>query len=170
MNEELLNALPPMLSGDELLTALSNFPPLDKDIDRMSKPARLIALANLYNIYVPSKMSLEIYSKLYLAMLRSMQKKQTKIAVRQSYENHKAARGQEYNGIIGGADSFTIIGVSGIGKSTAINRALNQIANDRIITLEKPYCKIIPCMVVQCPFDCSSRDYCLKSYAKSMKF
>ena len=64
MNEELLNALPPMLSGDELLTALSKFPPLDKDIDRMSKPARLIALTDLYNIYIPSKMSLEIYSKL----------------------------------------------------------------------------------------------------------
>lgn len=166
MNEELLNALPPMLSGDELLTALSNFPPLDKDIDKQSKPARLIALSDLYNIYVPSKMSLEIYSKLYLAMLRSMQKKQTKIAIRQSYENHRGARGQEYNGIIGGADSFTIIGVSGIGKSTAINRALNQIANNQIITLEKPYCKIIPCMVVQCPFDCSVKGLLLEVLRK----
>ena len=34
---------------------------------------------------------------------------------------------QQYNGVIGGADSFTIIGKSGIGKSSAISRALRLI-------------------------------------------
>lgn len=65
-------------------------------------------LSDLYRMYIPSTMSLEIYSKLYLALLRSLQKKGTQAAVRQQYENCKMIHGQEYRGIIGGSDSFTI--------------------------------------------------------------
>ena len=48
-----------------------------------------MALSDLYQIYIPSQMSLEIYSKLYLALLRSMQKKGTQMAIKQRYENYK---------------------------------------------------------------------------------
>ena len=67
---------------------------------------RLTALSELYRLYIPSSLSTEIYTKLYLALLRSLQKKGTKLAIQQSYQNAKAVRGQEYEGILGGADSF----------------------------------------------------------------
>ena len=41
---------------------------------------RLIELSELYRIYIPFPMTTEIYSKLYLALLRSLQKKMTKTA------------------------------------------------------------------------------------------
>ena len=107
-------------------------------------------------------MSIEIYSKLYLALIRSLQKKCTKTAVQQRYENHKAIRQQEYSGLLGGADSFTIIGSSGIGKSTAISRAISLINDNHIIEVENPYTKIIPCVVVQCPFDSSVKGLLLE--------
>ena len=125
-----------------------------------------MALSDLYNVYIPSQMSMEIYSKLYLALLRSIQKKQTTISVRQQYENGKAIKGQEYTGIIGGSDSFTIIGTSGIGKSSAISRAISLITEHRIVETQNPYAKIIPSVTVQCPFDSSVKGLLLEILRK----
>lgn len=163
---DLVHILPPMKSGNELISELAVFPDYDEKI-RLENPAiRLTALSDLYGIYVPSQMSLEIYNKLYLALLRSMHKKNTRISIQQQYQNCKAVRGQEYSGIIGGSDSFTIIGSSGIGKSTAISRAISLITNNRVIELKKPYTKIVLCIVVQCPFDCSVKGLLLEILRK----
>ena len=158
--------LPAILTGDELTHALTILPEYDISICRRPSSERLMALSDLYKLYLPSPMSLEIYSKLYLALLRSLQKKGTREAVRQKYENQKAIRQQEYAGIIGGADSFTIIGISGIGKSSAISRALDLIAANGIINIEEPYSQIIPCVVVQCPFDSSVKGLLLEILRK----
>lgn len=155
-----------MKSGNELVSALSVFPEYDETICNENEAVHLMALSELYKIYVPSQMSLEIYSKLYLALLRSLQKKGTRLAVVQHNENHKAILNQEYRGIIGGSDSFTIIGASGIGKSSAISRAIALISESRIIEIDKPYTKIIPCVVVQTPFDNSVKGLLLEILRK----
>lgn len=157
--------MPEMKVGKELILSLQSLPEYDEIICNQTADIRLMELSNLYNIYIPSRMSVEIYSKLYLALLHSLQKKHTKDAVRQYNENFKAIKQQSYNGIIGGVDSFTIIGSSGIGKSSAINRAINLIGN-RVIEIRKPYTKIIPCVVVQCPFDSSVKGLLLEILRK----
>ena len=43
-----------------------------------------------------------------------------------------------YSGILGGADSFTVIGASGIGKSSSITRAIQLLTKEEIIEIEKP--------------------------------
>lgn len=154
-NNDILSKLPEMLSGKELITALSVFPEYDELICYESQATRLMALSDLYRIYVPSEMSIEIYSKLYLALIRSLQKKGTKLSVMQQNENFKAIKNQEYTSIMGGSDSFTIIGTSGIGKSSAVSRAITLITENRVVEIGKPYVKIIPCVMVQCPFDSS---------------
>lgn len=151
-----------MKTGEELISELSVLPLYDASVCLESQAVRLMALSDLCKIYVPSQMSMEIYSKLYLALFRSMQKKGTKLAIQQQYQNYKAIQGQEYNGIIGGSDSFTIIGTSGIGKSSAISRAVSLITENRIIEIETPYTKIIPCVTVQCPFDSSVKGLLLE--------
>lgn len=158
--------LPEMKSGNELISALSIIPEYDETICQQNQAVRLMALSDLYQIYVPSQMSLEIYSKLYLALLRSMQKKGTQMAIKQRYENYKAIQQQSYSGILGGSDSFTIIGTSGIGKSSAISRAISLITENRIIETDKPYTKIIPCLIVQCPFDSSVKGMLLEILRK----
>ena len=158
--------LPEMKSGNELISALSIIPEYDKTIYQQNQAVRLMALSDLYQIYIPSQMSLEIYSKLYLALLRSMQKKGTQMAIKQRYENYKAIQQQSYSGILGGSDSFTIIGTSGIGKSSAISRAISLITENRIIETDKPYTKIIPCLIVQCPFDSSVKGLLLEILRK----
>lgn len=163
---EIIHTLPPMKSGYELSSCLEVLPEYDISICSCDVPTRLMALSDLYQIYIPSQMSLEIYSKLYLALLRSLQKKSTRLAVQQKNQNFKAIMRQEYSGIMGGSDSFTIIGTSGIGKSSSISRAISLMTENCIIEVQNPYSKIIPCMCVQCPFDSSVKGLLLEILRK----
>ena len=158
----LIKKLPPMLSGSELERALTILPEYDPAIMNENEAMRLIALTDIYKVFVPNQMSKEIYSKLYLALLRSLQKKEGKLRVKQGIANHQTIMQQEHNGILGGSDSFTIIGASGIGKSSAISRAVQLLTKDPVIEIEKPYGKIIPCVLVQCPFDSSVKGLLLE--------
>lgn len=161
-NMSLVRKLPPMLSGSELEQALTILPEYDPGIINENAAVRLIALSDMYKVFVPTQMSKEIYTKMYLSLLRSLQKKESKLAVRQYSENHKGIRQQEYSGIIGGSDSFTIIGASGIGKSSSITRAVQLLTTEEIIEIKNPYSKIIPCVIVQTPFDSSVKGLLLE--------
>lgn len=158
---DIVKMLPPMLSGKQLEEAMTILPMFDPAVRNKSVSDRLIALTDLYRVFIPNEMSQEIYSKLYLALLRSMQKKEGILRIRQGNENHKAKM-QSINGIIGGSDSFTIIGASGIGKSSAIAHAVQLVTKSRFIITENPFTKIIPCVLVQCPFDSSVKGLLLE--------
>lgn len=166
MYKQIAEKLPPMLAGDELLDALRVHPEYDSNIVYTPVPARLMAMSEMYNIYEPSKMSVEIYSKLYLGLLRSLQKKGTRMAVLQQIENRKAVLGADYNSIMGGVDSFAVIGESGIGKSRAISRAISLMQGEQVVITEQPYLKLLPVCCVQCPFDSSVKGMLLEILRK----
>lgn len=155
--------LPPMLAGETLNNRLACYPKYDPEIRNGNASERLLGLSSLYDVYIPGTLSVEVYSKLYLATHRSLQKKQDKKTVTlQLVENRKRLQHADSNGIIGGADSFTVIGQSGIGKSSAISRAVQMISEKGIIETNAPYAKIIPCVSVQTPFDASVRSMLLE--------
>lgn len=166
-NLNLVEKMPKMLSGKALYDRLTDIPEYDETIREKSPTERLMALSTLYDIYLPSDMSVEIYSKLYLALVRSVHKKGTQAAVQQSYQNHNTIMRRESRGIIGGSDSFSIVGCSGIGKSSAINRAISIITENRMIEVENPMRRIIPCLIVQCPWDASVKSMLLEILRKS---
>ena len=56
--------LPKMLSGQELTTALQILPEYHQELRRENAAVRLMALSDLYQVYIPSAMSVEIYSNL----------------------------------------------------------------------------------------------------------
>ena len=66
---DIINVLPRMKSGTDLITALEVLPKYNPASCNADAPVRLMALSDLYRVYIPSQMSLEIYSKLYLALL-----------------------------------------------------------------------------------------------------
>ena len=154
MDEQTLTYMPTMLTGIELDEVLKIEPDYDISIRNAPEAHRLIALQDLYNVYIPTDMSREIYSKLYLSLLRSMNKKQSLTAIRQFSENQNHIKGKEFTSLIGGSDSFTIIGDSGIGKSATVSRVIDMISVQRIIDLPNNM-RIIPCIHVQTPADCS---------------
>ena len=159
---DLCKCLPPMLYGKELDDALTILPPYDPDIIHADAATRLVALSDIYRVFLSNSMAREIYSKLHLSLLRSLNKKESPLMPRQFVENQKAIQMVESSGIIGGADSFTIIGPSGIGKSTSISRSIQLLSKTPIIVTEKPYRQIIPCVVVQTPFDASVKGLLLE--------
>ena len=156
---DIVEQLPEMMFGDELLTALAVIPEYDDDIVNKSATERLRRLSDLYKLYIPSTFSQEIYYKCHLALVRSLEKKASRTTIEQRNENHKIIRQQEYSSVIGGADSFSVIGESGLGKSSAISRAVSLISGKKIIEVDVPYTKVIPCLVVQCPFDSSPKNF-----------
>ena len=85
----LIEELPEMLSGNELKNAMQVLPEYDESIRQENDAKRLMKLSDLYSIYLPSQMSQEIYSKLYLGILRSLQKKGTRTAIKQFNQNNK---------------------------------------------------------------------------------
>lgn len=143
--------MPKMLTGEELMKALTILPEYDKEVRSKSETERLIALNDLYSVYIPNTMSTEVYSKMYLALIRSLNKKFSKNAVIQKNSSM---------GVIGGADSFTITGCGGIGKSASIGRAVELVAEKRII-LDDNLNEVIPILSVQCPFDSSVKSLLL---------
>ena len=159
---DLCKCLPPMLYGKALDDALSYLPTYKPDIIYADAATRLVALSDIYRVFLSNAMSREIYSKLHLGLLRSLQKKESPLMPRQYVENQKAIQMVESSGIIGGADSFTIIGPSGIGKSTSISRSIQLLSKTPIIVTEKPYRQIIPCVMVQTPFDASPKGLLLE--------
>lgn len=152
----------PMLAGDELRAALLDLPEYQESIREEDIAIRLLALSDIYKIYVPQVMSVEIYFKLFTAMLMSLNKKETKDAILQQKNNFLGARKGEFRGIIGGSDSFSIIGKSGIGKSSGIEKAISLITGDKLIEIDTPHIMIVPILQVQCPFDCSSKSLLLE--------
>ena len=162
----LVSNIPEIRTGQDLLKLLESLPEYDKNICNESASIRLMELENIYNIYIPSQMSCEIYNKLYMSIIHSLIKKDSKIAIRQGYENFKQKNKSISYGLIGGSDSFTITGVSGIGKSATIERAIEAITENKIICVDEPYLKVIPCLIVQCPFDCSVKGLLLEILRK----
>ena len=163
---EIIRQLPKLKTGEELKQALTVLPEYGEHICEEDESIRLMALSDIYKIYLPSSMTTEIYSKVYLSMLRSLQKKNTKSAVIQRNENYRQIQNQSYRGIIGGSDSFTIIGNSGVGKSSAIMGSIAVATDNLILEIEHPYMRIIPCVICQCPHDCSVKGLLLEILRK----
>lgn len=153
--ENLMVKMPKMMMGKELEEEMKFLPEYNPEICKADAGTRLVALNDITEIYIPSQMSYEVYSKIYLSMLHSLKKKQTRDAIRQGNQNHKRLQGLSYHSVLGGSDSFSITGPSGIGKSTALAKSISLAGGEKIITTKEPYAQIIPCVNVQCPHDCS---------------
>ncbi len=69
-----MNQFPRMLVGEELQKALTFLPEYNENIRNTGADIRIQKLSEIYQIFIPTSMSVEIYSKLYLAMVRNLNK------------------------------------------------------------------------------------------------
>ncbi len=162
MMNNLLKFLNPRLEPDDVKKKLQSLP-LIPDITYDSKAQRLAMLRTLYQIYIPLPSVVETYNKLYDALERALEKKMMANINKQYCENYNGITGKEFSGIMGGLDSISIIGVSGTGKTATVSRVASLLVKDEIIEFNKPYkTTIIPCLIVNCPFDCSVKTLCVE--------
>lgn len=162
---EFAKELPPLVLGTELNNQLRILPEYDSNIRKASSPQRLIALRNIRQVFIPNKMSREIYCKLYLSLLHSLEKKTSIQAARQYNENKKMIRQQYYESILGGSDSFTILGESGIGKTSSINRAIGILSPTPVMKTSDT--SIISFLQIQAPSDGSAKGLLLETLRRA---
>lgn len=145
------NQLNKYLCGNDLINELTVLPEYKECLVEI--PDRLLALLDIYKIFIPTRSVLDIYNRLYLSLLSSLDKKSTKEEIVVLNENFKASKGLKRYGIIGGLESFKITGTAGLGKTSSVQRCIEVITGNRIIIKENPYREIIPILFVECVAD-----------------
>lgn len=143
----LIDKIPPLLTDMELTKALSKYPHYDSNA-HLTKSERLLKLLDMYDLFIPTKMSVEIYNTLYFALVRSFKRKSNLYNNNQMLKNRKVINGASITSGVNGGDCSLLVGESGVGKTQAITRAINVISPNTI-EINNPYCSIIPIMVVE---------------------
>ena len=141
----------PILDEEKLLEELEIKP--DLQYDPAKKSSKLLALLNVYKLFIPNKTTIDIYYQLYLMLVNSLEKKSDLDQIKRLNENYKVINGKKRYGVIGGLESYRITGSAGVGKSSTIQRCSDVITSGKIIILEKPHREIIPLLVVECVAD-----------------
>jgi len=148
---DFMNQIPRMLVGEELQKALTFLPEYNENIRNAGADIRLQKLSEIYQIYIPTSMSVEIYSKLYLAMVRNLNKKCDSTEVKSAYVG------------VNNGENFSIIGASGLGKTSSIDKTLILSGGNKVLDFENSHysSKMIPMINCQCPHDCSIKQMLL---------
>ena len=166
-NNPFIEALPPMLSGKDLIHALAVIPPYnDSDRDR-STGERLQLLSSLYEFYQPLSMTIDLYCEIYTAMQHCYGQYSPQSEAAAFQNGYSLMHGNALAASIGGGNSFSVIGVSGLGKSTALQRVLSlfpQVIEHTSYHGQNFYCHQIPYLVVQTPHDASIKALILDIY------
>ena len=145
------NQLNKYLSGNELINELTVLPEYKEGLTEV--PDRLLALLDLYLIYIPSKTTIDIYNRLYMSLLNSLDKKSTMEEIKALNENYLVSKGLKRYGIIGGLESFKITGTAGLGKTSSVQRCIDIITGNKILINKNPYREVIPILFVECVAD-----------------
>lgn len=166
-NNPFIEALPPMLSGKDLIRALAVIPPYsDSDRDR-STGERLQLLSSLYEFYQPLSMTVDLYCEIHTAMQHCYGQYSVQSEAATFQNGYSLMHGNALAASIGGGNSFSVVGVSGLGKSTALQRVLSlypQVIEHTEYHGQKIYCHQIPYLVVQTPHDASIKALILDIY------
>ena len=126
------------LLTDNIKENMLVIPDYNKDILAGTKEQRLLALADIYKLFIPLQDNAEkIYTNLYLSCRQSLDRKQN----------------NEFLGV-NNSMSMSVLGTAGVGKTSLIHRTINLIGNDlvEINTNDNTY-KAIPFLVVEMPIN-----------------
>ena len=143
----LTDKMPPYYTDNELTKKLSVLPEIKSD--DTSKQSRLLNLLSVYDLFIPTNMAREIYSTVYFALVRSLNRKSKLYDTYKMNDNRKVINGRGITSGINGGDCSLIVGDSGVGKSQSIARAVSIISENSVIETESPYCTVIPVMTVE---------------------
>lgn len=131
----LIEALPPILTHDEFVMAVTEYPAFDNSEKKLDASLRLHCVERVLNYFQPLSKHIELEQKIsriirqgylernplgpmYAARIRQLNKSLRKGG------SSKIALLKKYVSIPTSASGFTMIGVSGAGKTTAIKRVL----------------------------------------------
>lgn len=170
----LIEALPDIKSKEEVINSISLYPLFDEEERNLKAHLKLHVIQRIFKYFQPLPMHLDLESRIS-RMIRQGYINRNPLSV-----DYKIALNDGYRDIKNGyiannelytttALSFSLIGVSGMGKTTALNRILNSIP--QVIKHSEykttPMCTIqLTWLKIDCPFDGSLKALCLEFFLK----
>lgn len=173
-NNPLIEALPNLIEEDEVIDLLAEYPHFDKEERELNKIYRCHLVQRIFQYFQPLSIHLDLYNR-FSMIIRQGYLTRNPISIEyatsfnEGYEdiiNNKINYKNELN-FRSSASGFTIVGVSGMGKTTAVNRILLEIPQ---IILHSKYKDKTLCMYqvtwikLECPYDGSIKALCLSFF------
>ena len=149
-----LDAMPDMLSPEQFARVIASYPPIPHDLAQMSPEERRGLLPSLASIYVPMPYQYAIYDTLYRAIATTYRTADVVESTR-AINAYYCGRATNY---ATQADSGSILGVPGCGKTATVRRCLStmpQVVEHMEYQGQPCYCKQVLWLHVECPSDCS---------------
>jgi len=157
-NNPLIEALPPILSPEESYEALCYFPPYDENEAYLPTHIRYHAIPRINKFFQPIMQHLDLEQR-FSRLLRTGYVSRNPL----SPEFSKVLQG--INDIRSTASSMTLMGFSGIGKTTAIERILSLYP--QVILHKHPLNLMqVVWLKLNCPHDGSLKSLCMDFFLK----
>lgn len=170
----LIESLPPIFTEDEVIEQISVFPPFDEKERTLDATYRFHCVQRLFQYFQPFEYHLDLEQRISRAIRqgylhRNPMRKKEVIRVHESYQAIKEGKflknyQTETNRAAAG---FTIIGLSGIGKSTAIERILTfypQLIKHHEYQGQPFVYTQICWLKLDCPYDGSLKGLCVSFF------
>lgn len=152
-----IEALPEIIPANQVVSKLASFPPYDKNERQLDSQYRIHLIGRLYDIFQPLMIHLDLESRISRV-------------IRQGYISRnifdKAFVSNQYRSTAG---SFTLLGVSGMGKTSAVNKVLSLypqvIVHSKYKDKELSRFQVV-FLRLECPYDGSIKGLCLSFFNK----
>lgn len=172
----LIEALPPIFTEDQVIEQLSVFPSFDEKERVLNSNYRFHCVQRLFQYFQPFETHLDLEQRISRAIRqgylhRNPMQKEEVMRVHESYQAIKAGKflSNYQTEAKRTAAGFTIIGLSGIGKSTAIERVLSfypKLIKHREYKGQPFIFTQISWLKLECPFDGSLKGLCMSFFSE----
>lgn len=159
----LIEALPPILSEEQAATLIAHFPPHDEQERSLPKEVRLHCIDRLRNVVQPLPLHLELESAISSLIRSGYVSRNPASAATWRHLHGLSTDRRTLATFHSSASTFSLVGLSGIGKTTALNSILRlypqTIIHKRYKDQEFIHTQIV-WLKVECPFDGSLSGLC----------
>jgi len=158
----LIEALPEQLSKEEFFNQIAYFPLAPIYTEGFNPAERKRKIIELQNLFIPLEYMYLVYEQIWRMMqstYHTQSSKQNVIKINSAFANDSNTKAYGVQ-----PSSASLLGVSGIGKSTTIKRCLNlmpQVLMHEKYLNEPFFCKQVLYIFCDCPADGSIRTMCL---------
>jgi hypothetical protein len=168
-------ALPPMLTTDQLILRLKHFPAFHESDRNASDEVRYLLIQNSMRFFGPLDIHVDLYRRFSNVIRLGYAGRNPVARNRKSRPNHRPESFDQYNSqyksttaqFMSTAAGFNIAGISGVGKSFSIERILRlfpQVVHHSNYD-DKPFTQTqIVWLKLDCPFDGNPRGLCISFF------
>jgi hypothetical protein len=162
----LIEALPPIRTLTEAAGSIASFPPLPREERNLASELRLHCVKRLQSVVQTLTIHLELESAMSIIIREGYEKRNPMSADTMRHLYSLATKGASNHS--SSASTFSVVGLSGMGKTTALQAILNsypqKIVHNRYEGREFLHTQIV-WLHMQCPFDGSLSGLCLEFFA-----